>query len=380
MTGRNKQAFIALEKSQMTDKTVQTIGDKLNIIWTIGSKDIVDALKNRVVVSMIFLLSIMLLVPKALPYIFEQTQTVLPIYSLGDASMLSEIKNSPDLLVQELHSEEDWKLALCGAIYPEIGLILPANFEQVNSGSDQLDFQGYVCWSKRHQVSAVLPKLEGLLSQSLGRKVEIKVESNIVFPATYGVLYISLAMINTVVMILIIGIFTVPTLILEEKETKTMQAMLVSPASITQVVAGKTLAGLFYILVSALLIFLISWVDVIHWDMVLVFVIGSGIFSVAVGLLLGSLFDKQQDMVGWMTAIVLFLVGATLIKALGVELPHLVSSILTWVPSVALAVIYRAALSETISAVQIWSNFGIVLTVSLLLYGIVIYKIKRSDR
>lgn len=364
----------------MPDKTDQTIADNLNIIWAIASKDIADALKNRVVVSMIFLLSIMLLVPKALPYIFEQTQTVLPIYTLGDASMLSEIKSTPDLLVQELHSEEDWKLALCGGIYPEIGLIFPANFEQVNSGSDQLDFQGFVCWNKRHQVSAVLPKLEGLLSQSLGRKVGIQVESNLVFPPMDGLLYFSLAMINTVVFILIIGIFMVPSLILEEKETKTMQALLVSPASITQVVAGKALAGLFYILVSALLIFLISWVDVIHWDMVLVFVIASGIFSVAVGLLLGSLFDKQQDMVGWMIAIVLLLVGATLIRALGVELPHFVSSVLTWVPSVALAEIYRAALSEKISAIQIWSNLGIVLAVSLLLYGIVIYKIKRSDR
>jgi ABC-2 type transport system permease protein len=364
----------------MPNRTVQTIGDNLNIIWTVASKDIVDALKNRVVVSMIFLLSIMLLVPKALPYIFEQTQTVLPIYSLTDGSMLTELISSPNLSVQELHSEQELNLALCGSIYPEIGLILPANFEQVNSESEQVEFQGYVCWSKRHQVSAVLPKLEGLLSQSLGRKVNIQVESNIVFPPTDGVVYISLAMINTVVLILVIGIFMVPTLILEEKETKTMQALLVSPASITQVVAGKALAGLFYILVSAVLIFLISWVDVIHWDTAILFVIGSGIFSVAVGLLLGSLFDKQQDIVGWMTAILLLLVGAAVIKTLGVELPNLARSILTWVPSVALAEIYRAALSETISVVRIWSNFGIVLAVSLLLYSIVVYKIKRSDR
>jgi ABC-type multidrug transport system permease subunit len=95
---------------------------------------------------------------------------------------------------------------------------------------------------------------------------------------------------------------------------------------------------------------------------------------------LGSLFDKQQDIVGWMTAILLLLVGAAVIKTLGVELPNLARSILTWVPSVALAEIYRAALSETISVVRIWSNFGIVLAVSLLLYSIVVYKIKRSDR
>jgi ABC-2 type transport system permease protein len=364
----------------MSDKTVQTIGDNLNIIWAVALKDILDAIKNRVIVSMIFLLSILLIVPKVLPYIFEQTQTVLPFYSKGNSSMLTEVNSTSNLLVQELHSEEELKQALCGSIYPEIGLILPANFDQANSGTKQVEFQGYVCWSKRHQVSAMLPKLEEQLSQSLGRKVDIQIESNFVYPLADGVLYISIAMVNTVVLILIIGIFMVPSLILEEKETKTMQALLVSPASITQVVAGKALAGLFYILVSAILIFLISWVDVIHWDIVILFVIDSGIFSVAVGLLLGSLFEKQQDMVGWMTAIMLLLIGATLIKALGIDLPYLVMSILTWVPSVALAEIYRAALSETFTARQVWANFGIVLGVSLLLYGIVVYKIRRSDR
>jgi ABC-2 type transport system permease protein len=364
----------------MSQKTTQTIGDNLNIIWAIFSKDVVDALKNRVVVSMIIMLTIVLLVPKLLPYIFNQTQTVLPVYVMGDSPMITGLKNTPDLLVQELHSEQELKLALCSAIYPEIGLVLPADFDQVIGSGEQVEFQGFVCWSKRHQVSAVQPKLEELLSQSLGSKVNIDVKGNIGYPPTDGVLYISLATVNSIVLILMIGMFLVPSLILEEKETKTMQALLVSPASIAQVVTGKALAGLFYILVSAILMFLISWMDVIHWDMVLLFVIGSGIFSVAVGLLLGSLFEKQQDLVGWMTALLLILVGAVLIKALGVELPYLVRSILPWVPSVALAEIYRAALSETISAIQIWTNFGIVLAVSLLLYVIVIYKLQRSDR
>jgi len=97
-------------------------------------------------------------------------------------------------------------------------------------------------------------------------------------------------------------------------------------------------------------------------------------------LLLGILFEKQQDMVGWMTALLLLLVGTVLVKMLGVELPALVKSLLTWVPSVALAEICRAIFSETVSAVQVWINFGIVIVVSLPLYGLVIWKVQRSDR
>ena len=144
-----------------------------------------------------------------------------------------------------------------------------------------------------------------------------------------------------------------------------MQALLVSPASIGHVVVGKALAGSFYILVTAVMIFAISWADVIHWDMVVLFVIGGGIFSVAVGLMLGSFYEKQQDMVGWMTALLLLLVGAILVKMLGMELPALVESILPWVPSVALAEICRAAFSETVPVTRVLTDLGIVLTVSL---------------
>jgi ABC-2 type transport system permease protein len=364
----------------MFTKTNRTITDSLNIIWTIASKDIVDALKNRVVISMIIMLSIILLVPKLLPSIFEQTQTVLPVYDLGDSHLIENLANVPKLAVQELGSEDELTLALCGAMYPEIGLLIPVDIDRKVGNGEGVEFQGFVCWSKRHQVSAVQPKLEGWLSQALNQPVSIHIEGNIVYPPSDGVLSRSLVNINSVLMILMIGIFMVPSLLLEEKESKTMQALLVSPASIGQVVIGKALAGSFYILVTAAMIFIISWVDVIHWDIVIFFVIGGGFFSVAVGLVLGTFFEKQQDMVGWMTALLLLLVGTVFVKMLGVEVPGLVKGILAWVPSVALAEICRAIFSETVPVIQVWTNFGITIVVTLPLYALVIWKVKRFDR
>ncbi len=364
----------------MSNSTKGRIRDSLNIIWTIASKDIVDALKNRVVVSMIIMLSIILLVPKMLPLIFEQPQAVLPIYDLGDSRLVTELKTAPGISVQMLPSEQELHTALCSAVYPLIGLRIPADFDQVIKVNEQVEFQGYVCWGKRNQVSELQPKLEEMLSQSLGQPVTINIGGNLVYPPSDGLLLLSIATINSVLMILMMGIFLVPSLLSEEKETKTMQALLVSPASIGQVVVGKALAGSFYILVTAVIIFAISWVDVTHWSMVLLFVIGGGIFSVAVGLVLGSFYEKQQDMVGWMMALLLLLVGAILVNMLGMELPALVESILPWVPSVALAEVCRAAFSETVSATRVWANLSIVLAVSLPLYALVIWKVRRSDR
>jgi ABC-2 type transport system permease protein len=364
----------------MSKEYRHTLADNLNITWTIASKDIVDAFKNKVVVSMIIMLSIMLLVPKMLPLIFEQSQTVLPVYDMGNSSLVEELRNNHDISVQRLYSEQELHTALCGAVYPLIGVRIPADFDQRLAAGKRVEFQGYVCWSKRYQVSELQPKLEEMLSQALDLPVTIHIKGNIAYPPSSGVLSLSLATINSVLMILMMGIFLVPSLLFEEKETKTMQALLVSPASIGQVVIGKALAGSFYILVTAVMIFAISWADVIHWDMVMLFVIGGGIFSVAVGLVLGSLYEKQQDMVGWMTAILLLLVGAIVVKMLGVELPVLVESILPWVPSLALAEIYQATYSETVPVTRVFTDLLIVLSVSLLLYALVIWKVRRSDR
>jgi hypothetical protein len=113
---------------------------------------------------------------------------------------------------------------------------------------------------------------------------------------------------------------------------------------------------------------------------VILFVAGGGLFSVAMGLLLGSIFEKQQDMVGWTIALLLLLVGAIMVKMLGIELPALLESILPWVPSVALAEICRAAFSETVNINQVLTNLWIILAVSLPIYAIVVWKVQRSDR
>ena len=114
--------------------------------------------------------------------------------------------------------------------------------------------------------------------------------------------------------------------------------------------------------------------------MAILFAIGGGLFSVALGLMLGSYYEKQQDMVGWMTAILLVLVGAIFIRMLGVEMPTLVKNILPWVPSVALAEICRAAFSETVPVTRVLNDLWIVLSFSLPLYAVVIWKVRRSDR
>ena len=364
----------------MSNNDKINLRDSLNIIWVIASKDIYDALKNRVVVAMIIMLSVMVLMPKMLPLIFEQPQMILPIYDLGNSSLTLEQIDNDDITVQKIRSDQELRTALCGSMYPEIGLQLPGGFDQILNSGTPIELQGFVCWSKRYQALELQPRLEEMLSQSLGQPVGIRLDGNIVYPPREGGLFLSMAVINSVLLMLVMGVLLVPSLLYEEKETKTMQALLVSPASIGQVVIGKALAGSFYILVTAVMIFAISWMEVIHWDVAILFVVSGGVFSVAVGLVLGSFFEKQQDMIGWMSVLILLMVGAMLVKMLGMELPAFLQSLLPWMPSVALAELCRTVYLEVVPVAQMWKNLGIVLIMSLSLYALVIWKVRRSDR
>lgn len=364
----------------MSDEIRFGIRDSLSIIWTIAVKDVVDALKNRLVVSLIVMAAVVMLMPKLLPYIFEQPVTVLPVYDLGESSLIIELQDTPALSVLRVDSEEEFAQALCGGMYPEIGLVLPPEFDHSITSGGQVQVQGYVCWSKRFQVAELQPKLEQEISQSLGAPVSIHSDGNFVYIPSEGVFLPRIAAINSVVVMLAIGIVLVPNLLFEEKQTKTMQALLVSPASINQVVIGKAMAGLFYILVTALVVFLIAWEDVTHWGIVVLFVVIGGVFSVALGLVLGSLYEKPQDIAGWTMVLLVFFIGGVLLKMIGLELPAIVLSALTWLPSVALVDIFRMALVERFSPQHLWFDVGVVFVISVLLYALVVWQVRRSDR
>ena len=66
----------------------------LHIVWAIASKDILDSLKNKLVISLILALGIMLLFPKALSWILESPRTIVPVYDLGDSRLAAALDDS----------------------------------------------------------------------------------------------------------------------------------------------------------------------------------------------------------------------------------------------------------------------------------------------
>jgi len=357
--------------------------DSINLIWTIAAKDILASLRNKLMLSLVLGMGFMLLMPKLLGLMLVPPEIRVLVYDPEESRLTAELEASDQYQVQRARSITEMKqvIGTMGfGLGAKFGLAMPDDFDQILEAGGQLELDGYVAWANRMKAPQLIIDYEEQIEELVGQPVSINVEGNIVYPPADSALWLLMTAITPVIVILMMGIQLVPTLLFEEKQTKTMAALLVSPASISQVVVGKALVGFFYVMVAASVVFAINWVGVVHWEMVLLFVLGTGIFSVGVGLVLGSFFERQQDAVGLTMLLIVFFIGALFASMLGLDMPAVAQAMLPWVPSVALAEIIRFVFLENVPREQALAQFGSVLAISALLYALVVWKVRRSDR
>jgi ABC-type Na+ efflux pump permease subunit len=367
----------------MMNTNKNTILDGLHLIWTIASKDIVESLRNKLIISLLLGMSFMLLMPMLLGLMLVPSETPVVVYDPGESRLTAELENSDQYQVQRAGSVTEVKQVIGSTGFGlgiEFGLGLPEDFDQVLEAGGQPELDGYVAWANRMNASQLKTDFEEQFEEIAGQPVDINVEGNIVYPPSDSGLWLLLITVTPVIVILLMGIQLVPTLLFEEKQTKTMDALLVSPASSGQVVVGKALAGLFYVMVAARVVFAINWSGVVHWEVVMIFVLAIGVFSVGVGLVLGSFYERQQDVLGLTMLLIVIFIGTIFIYMLDVDVPAVIQTLLPLVPSVALADIIRFVFLEKIPWEEVLVKFGSVMAISALLYAVVIWKVRRSDR
>lgn len=352
-------------------------------ILTITSKDIFESLRNKLIISLILGMGFMLLMPKLMGLMLVPPETPVLVYDPGESRLTTELEDSDQHQVQRATSltEMEQVIGSMGfGLGVEFGLAIPDDLDQALEAGGQPEVDGYVAWANRREASQLKTDFEEQFEEMLGQPVHINIEGNTVYPPSDSGLWLLLVTITPVIVIFIMGISLVPALLFEEKQTKTMEALLVSPASISQVVMGKALAGFFYVIVAAGVVFAINWSGVVHWEMALLFMLGIGIFSVAVGLLLGSFFERQQDVVGLTMLIIVVFTGTLFVDMLELNIPTAIQTVLPWIPSVALAEILRFVFLENILWEEALLKFGSVLAISAVLLAVVIFKVQRSDR
>ena len=183
-----------------------------------------------------------------------------------------------------------------------------------------------------------------------------------------------------VIIVLFMGSLVVPHLMFEEKQSRTLDALLVSPASIGQAVAGKAMAGLFYVVTSLLVVVVLYSAWVVNWGLAILALLGGLLFSVGIGLLLGILLESRQQMMLWTWPVSVPLMLPVFLSGLDPILPEVARVVIRWVPTVALAKVLRISFSSGAPLAQFAPELAVVFGFAGLVLAAVVGAVRRSDR
>jgi ABC-type Na+ efflux pump permease subunit len=263
--------------------------------------------------------------------------------------------------------------------YQNLGLVLPADLDQVSVAGSTPTLNGYVFWVDRLKAAALEAKYSQAFTEILSQPVQVVIDQNIVIPQADADGMPTTVAAQLIYIVCFPALLLIPHLMLEEKQTRTLDALLTSPASPGQVVLGKALAGFFYALIIGGLSLALNWAYVVNWGLALVVFLGYALLAVGVGLAIGSFLKSMKQVALWVVLLILVLE----IPPLFYMESHLktgIRTLLTWFPSSALASLFRFSCSTGVTAAQLWLNLAISIASIAVVFGLVVWKVRRSDR
>jgi ABC-2 type transport system permease protein len=337
------------------------------VVAAIARKDIVDAVRNRY-------LLIALLTPLLVAILFRvllpgDGGTVLSIvvYDPSSSRLISELRASPRIKLVDVPSAQDASkdLEKTGAVG---GVAVPANFDADVAAGKQPELIVYINNRKNPIERATFRQL-----------LEQRVASLLKQPPPARLTWIdvptepdaprSILSLNQIMMPLLLlmafgmsGALVVPLLLVEEKEKRTLDFLLTSPASLKEIIAAKALTGVVYSLLIAGILLAINYRQVRNWPLTMLTMFLGMFFVVAIGLFIGSLLQNTMQVNTW--------AGIALFAILTPGFPSLSSSnafetAMRLIPTYYFVEALKGSLSGAVTP-RIWLHLGVVLICTVL--------------
>lgn len=359
---------------------MNTLIDTLYMTWIIGSKDILDVLKSKSSRTNLLLMIGMVVFFYWMGTLrpFDKDISVV-VYDEGNTNLMIDkvsLEDGAQFSFREASSLHDMEAKMANQ---NLGLVLPADLDQIRTGGGTPVLKGYIFWVDRMKVAALEAKYSLAFSEILGQPVQVIIGGNIVIPQADADGMQTTIAYQMIYFIFTIALLLIPQLMLEEKQTKTMDALLTSPASPGQIVLGKALAGFFYILVTGGLALALFSRYIVSWGLVMAAFLGIALLAIGLGLVVGSFIRSMKQVGLWMLVLMLLLVIPPLFY-MESNLKAGIRMFLTWFPSSALASLFRFSCTTGVTMAQILPNLAVVVISIALTFGLVIWKVRRSDR
>jgi len=233
---------------------------------------------------------------------------VVPVYDAGESQIVRLLHDSETYDVRQMASPEQVIQALVQDRL-SAGLVLPQGFDaalmqgqyprlQVLVNAQQPDGSAVLCawlahtlWDRMGQTFPSAVVVETLAAEIQG-------------PLTQRQEHMALWLVMSLVAV---GVYVVPALLVEEKQARTLEMILIAPLRHEAVVAAKAGVGLVYGLLSAGVILALSGGLASDPGWVAAVVVLGAVVLVELGLLLGGLLDNMAALNTWSTPLMLLL-------------------------------------------------------------------------
>jgi ABC-type transport system involved in cytochrome c biogenesis permease component len=191
----------------------------------------------------------------------------------------------------------------------------------------------------------------------------------------YGKTFLATA--GLLIQLAIMGLSMAPQLIVEEKESRTLQAVVVSPANLSHFILGKTLAVLFYtFLTTAIGLFFVRSL-IIHWGLTLATLLIGMLTIIAPGILLGTLLESKQQIHVWVWVMFIPVILPIFFSVVRI-LPDNIMNVVDWWPTVALLRLLRVGFTLNPPLNTYGSEVIYLLSFILVFFGITMLTIRRQ--
>ena len=354
----------------------------VRIITAIALKDILDAFKSRTIITMILAVLMLLLLSQAMPLLSKiRNIPQVVVFDEGESKLFEEFQGNDELIIHRLRSAAEMEEAVAEGSGAGLGIIIPAGFDKSVGGGSPVKLEGYeASWANPSDVESAHKTFEEQFSVAVGGPLRVEIQ-NAIHPGLTADGQPFTVALTMVIATMLVTIIVVPHLVIEEKENKTMDLLLVSPATNNDIVLGKALAGLVYGLTAAAVVLLVHPRMVESWGLVVLAIFLGALFAVALGLLLGMIFDNLQNLNLWTGLLFLVLImPLILVNFSNPKWPEVIKVLFTWLPTVAMSQIVLASFSDHVDLGLLWPNLIVLSAFAMLLFGLIIFQIRRLNR
>lgn len=342
----------------------------LNVVLAIFRKDLISSVKSKN-------LLIILLTPIFLSVLFNSTvsltdNTIVPIavYDKGSSADFIEYlssKDNYDVIIADStgKSEELLYNQKVAAV-----MLVPEGFSaDIKNGLDPS--LNIIVNPYEAKSVAFLQTYKDIIMDFAGQKYPVNVILNTLPEDLQSRFNIPIWIMFTVVFV---GMMVLPNTLTTEKEKKTLDAILVSPASEKDVIYGKSFFGLFLTILISLVIIIINKGFVGNFLSTAVFIIlGSAVFT-GLGLLIASYADNYSSA----SLLSTIFMAPLILLALLADLSQEIEYIAHLVPSTYVFYGIKSAMLNNSGISDLYPEVGILLIFNILVYMLTFRVLKKK--